>query len=363
MKITSFQLVFILVLILFQAATISCDYENHKIKEEKKFPVEVKVLDITTKLRQIEYFGMVSSEIVNYSFLTGGRVEEIFVKRNQFVEKGEALMRLETHEYKLALNAAKNQTEQAENAYLESKNYYDLLEKATQSGGVAESDLIKAKLDRDIKFQIFEQSKIDVKAKQSNLNQCTLYAKSQGIVSYIIPKTGELVNAGAETIIIHGDNKYIDAAISQKDLEFLKVGTSALIEVGGKKIRGQINHISNLPDMQSFRYETKIEILSGKEHLPSYLGQTAKIYFETKTIEGIWVPIKYILNDGLDFVNVVENNRMRRKNVSIIDFSGDEARVTGLAKNEKLITKGASTIKEGYKVKIINTSETSGYEK
>jgi len=77
------------------------------------------------------------------------------------------------------------------------------------------------------------------------------------------------------------------------------------------------------------------------------------MYFETEAIKGIWIPIKYISNNGQDFVNLVENNRLRKKIIQIIDFSGEEARVTGLKENDKLIVKGAASIKEGYKVQIV----------
>jgi len=335
----------------------SCNKDSKEPKQEKAYPVEVSLLKNTQKLRQIEYFGIVSSNVINYSFISGGRVEKIFVKKNQSIRKGTKLMQLETAGYKLALNAANNQKEQAKSAYREAKVYYDKLQKAWQNGGLSEADLEKAKLDRDIKQKSWEQSKIDVLAKTEHLKQATLYAKADGVVADILPQVGEMLGAGVETIIIKGEGIFIETTISQKDLDFINVRTPASVNVKDQLLKGKVSFIAGLPNMQTFRHTVKIDFprSSNQQSLP--IGMTAKVKFETETINGFWVPLHYISNDGNDFVYVVENNRMRKKKIQILDYSNELVRVSGLAENEQLITKGAYKIKEGYKVKIVGDAE------
>lgn len=332
----------------------SCENEKLKTKKENEFPVEVEILKSKERVRKIEYFGIISSKIINYSFLTAGRVKSVFVRKNQYVKKGTKLMQLETTGFNLALNASKNQEKQAESAYLEANKYFLKLEKVFKSGGISETDLEKSKLDRDIKMKDWEQSKINKEAKNEDFKQATLIAQTNGIVSDIIPKIGELVDAGAETIIIQGEGIFAETAISQKDLEYIKTGTKAIVKIKNHKSEGLVSYISGLPDFQTFRHTVKIDFSPSNRIKNTTIGQTVKIYFETNTVKGIWIAIKYISNDGQDFVNVVENNRLRKKKIQIIDFSGDEVRVLGLKENEKLITKGGLSIKEAYKVKVSN---------
>ena len=345
----SLRIVFIILGIF---ALFSCEKAKKEIKVENEFPVEVKLMKNDKRIRQIEYFGIISSKIINYSFLTPGRVEKIFINKNQHVTKGTKLIQLELKGFQLALNAAKNQEKQAESAYIESKNYYKKLKKTFKTGGISGADIEKAKLDRDVKLQDWEQSKINKESKIDDFNQATLLAKTDGIVSDIIPTVGELIDAGAETIIIQGKGFFAEAALSQKDLEFIKQGTKVTVEIKNQKLSGEVTYISTLPDLQTFRHTVKIDF-NNNSSIKATIGLTVKINFETDTIEGIWVPLKYISNNGQDFVNLVENDRLRKKTVQIIDFSGEEVRIIGLKENDKLITKGASSIKEGYKVKII----------
>lgn len=340
-------------LLLLAIFTISsCSDVKEEPIAELEFPVEVEILKNKERVREIEYFGIVSSKIMNYSFLTPGRVKSIFVSKNQFVTKGTKLMQLETKGFRLALNAAKNQEKQAESAYLEGDKYYQNLDKVFKLGGVSGTDIEKEKLGRDLKYKDWEQSKINSDAKNEDFKQATLIAQTNGIVSDILPKVGELIDAGAETIIIQGKGLFAETALSQKDLESVKKGTKVIVEFKNQKVNGEVNYISTLPDFQTFRHTVKIDF-SNNSSTKASIGLTTKIYFETDTLTGIWIPIKYISNNGQDFVNVSENNRLRKKVVQIIDFSGEEVRVSGLKENDTLITKGAASIKEGYKVKIV----------
>ena len=352
MKTSSLKTFNSALLLLALFAIASCvDVKEEQIAE-LEFPVEIEVLKTKERVRQIEYFGIVSSKIINYSFLTPGRVKSIFVSKNQFVQKGTKLMQLETKGFTLALNVAKNQEKQAKSAYLEAQKYYQNLEKVFKLGGVSGTDIEKEKLDRDLKYKDWEQSKMNSDAKNEDFKQTTLIAQTNGIVSDILPKVGELIDAGAETIIIQGKGLFAETALSQKDLEIVKKGTKVIVEIKNKKVYGEVNYIATLPDFQTFRHTVKIDF-SNNNSIKASIGLTAKIYFETDTLQGIWIPIKYISNNGQDFVNLSEDNRLRKKVVQIIDFSGEEVRVSGLAENDKLITKGAASIKEGYKVKIL----------
>jgi HlyD family secretion protein len=318
------------------------------------FPVEVEVVKRSQRTRHLGYFGIISSSVMNYSFALSGKVETIFVNKNQKVTKGTKLMQLETSGLELALSASQNQLKQAEIAFHESDKYYQNLKVAFQSGGISEADLNKAKLDKDVKEQDFLQAKIDLEAQQENLEHATLLAVSDGIVSEIKPQKGEIIEAGAETIIVQGAGNYAETSVSQKDLDEIRIGAIAIVEYKDKKYKGRVSYISSLPDFQTFRHTVKIEFDKTLSNLTANIGQTVKIYIETGTMSGVWIPIKYVFNDGGNYVNVAENGRLRKKIVQIIDYSEDKVRIEGLTENDLLIIKGAGNISEGFKVKITN---------
>jgi len=339
---------------MLTAFLLSCGGKKKEETKEIAYPVEVKVIKTTEKTKQLEYFGIISSRIINYSFVMSGKVDAIFVKKNQRVTKGTKLIQLETAALKLALNAAKHQQTQAKNAYDESDRYYKKLKKAYESGGISGSDLDKADLDRNVKEQDYQQAKINLKTKQDDLKHATLVAVSDGVVSDIMPKKGETIEAGAQAIIVQGEGLFAETAISQKDMDEIKIGAKAVAEYKKQKMDGSVTYISSLPDFQTFRHTVKV-VFSGKDaKVPATIGQTVKMFIDAGAVSGMWIPIKYVFNDGEDYVNVVENNRLRKKTIRIIDYAGDKVRVNGLVENEKLITKGAGNISEGYKVRITN---------
>ncbi len=344
----------IAVLIFFSVIFYACENRNTEPVNNTTFPVEVETLKRTTRIKQLEYFGIISSQIVNYSFVVPGKIEQIFVRKNQRVAKGTKLVQLETTGLKLALNAAEQQFEQAQSAYEEANRYYANLKKAFESGGISETDLDKARLDGDVKEKDSQQAKINQQAKQDDLNHATLIALSDGIVSDIIPKTGEIIEAGAETVIVQGTGVFTETAIAQKDMGKVSVGSNAVVRYQNQKIGGSISYISSLPDIQTFRHTIKIVFSDDSLKKPPVVGQTVKIFIDSEKQTGIWISINHVYNDGESYVNVVENNRLRKKYINIIDFSGDKVRVSGLTENEMLITKGAANIKEGYRVKVTN---------
>jgi RND family efflux transporter MFP subunit len=333
----------------------SCGKKTTDNKEEVVYPVEVKRIKVSERSNHLEYFGIINSQIINYSFTMSGKVESIFVSKNQHVTKGTKLIQLETAGLKLALSAAKHQLSQAQSAHLEAKRYYQNLKNAYESGGISESELDKAKLDRDVKEQEYQQAIVNLQAKQYDLKHATLIAASEGIVSDIAPKAGELIEAGAETIIVQGTGFFAETSIAQKDINKIDVGVKAVIEFNNQKIEGNVTYISSLPDFQTFRHTVKIDFTHNQSKIPVAIGQTVKVFLETGTISGIWIPVNCVYNDGENFVHVVEHGRLRKKRIHLIDFSGDNVRIDGLSENEQLIIKGAANINEGYRLKITNS--------
>jgi hypothetical protein len=61
-----------------------------------------------------------------------------------------------------------------------------------------------------------------------------------------------------------------------------------------------------------------------------------------------------VLNDGEDFVYVVENERVLRKNIKIISIFENKILTEGLSVNDEIIIKGLDSIRVGYKVTVVD---------
>ena len=82
------------------------------------------------------------------------------------------------------------------------------------------------------------------------------------------------------------------------------------------------------------------------------IGSIARVSINVDDRKGIWVPIKTIMSDGEDYVYVVENNRIVRKNVILQQIYEDKVLVNGLLSGDLLVSEGMKNVKDGYLVSI-----------
>ena len=99
-------------------------------------------------------------------------------------------------------------------------------------------------------------------------------------------------------------------------------------------------------------YQVDVDLQENSQDKKIYIGSIAKVNFTTHELDGIWVDIPIIMNDGQDYVYVVENDHAIKKIIEIGDIYEDKVSVTGLEPGSKLVVEGITNIKEGYRVKI-----------
>lgn len=85
-----------------------------------------------------------------------------------------------------------------------------------------------------------------------------------------------------------------------------------------------------------------------------YLGELATVKINIGERSGIWLPLSVILNDGNDYVYVVEDGRAKREYVTVLEISDDQVLVEGTKAGEKIICEG---------MKLVRTGSAVSYEK
>lgn len=301
----------------------------------------------------LRYTGLTSSgEITKYSFKIAGQLKDIAVEKGALVKRGQKLASLDTTEYGLVVQASQLNVTKAEKAYTEALDTYQKLEQLFAAGALPESDLIKVKLDLDVKEATLNQAKIELEAKQIQLNDAQLYATMDGYVVDILFQESEIIAAGYPVVVVRTPEQKVTVGLSQNDVQKVKVGDTVEVTMDGQKAPGKIVRLDPVPDTQTRTYTSEILITKPFPVDSFYLGATAEVKFAQGEAPGIWVPLACVLNDGDDYVFVVESDRAVKRNIKLLDVQGFNVRVEGLNPEEQYVISGMKTLKEGNKVKL-----------
>lgn len=216
----------------------------------------------------------VQANIVNISPKVSGYVDTVFVKDNQFVHKGDPLVKINDDDYQLQLrqetnkldmaklkvtqaqqqialaqanvDKAKSANEFAQNLktrytelYKQKAGSLQDMQKYTNDANQAQQQLQQAELS-------FEQAKTDLKIAQANVNNAqvgvdnaklnisytTLSAPSDGFVANLNLYSGQLVTAGQPLFgFIDNNHWWIETNFKETQLNRVKIGQPAEISL------------------------------------------------------------------------------------------------------------------------------------
>ena len=338
-----------------------CSEEAAATSAEKEKLVQVQVAQEEAYPVQLSYTGLTTTgELRKYSFKISGKLQDLAVKKGDYVKAGQRLASLDTTEYGLALEASQLNADLAEKAYNDALDTYEKSKQLFEAGAISQSDLDKTKLNVDDKETTLKKARLDLEAKQIQFNDAQLYADMEGYVVEILFQKSEIVGAGYPVVVIRSPEQKVSVGLSQNDVYKVKVGDPVEVTVNGQTTKGKVERIDAVPDEQTRTYNAEILITEPYPAEDYFLGVTAEVKFSQGEASGIWVPLACILNDGEDYLFVVQEGRAAKRNITILDVQGFQVLIEGLEAGEQYVTSGMKSLKEGNKVKIqseVNTDE------
>lgn len=346
--------------ILLSGCAAKEETASFKMGERK---VLVEKLENTSKSGIVRYVGIVATDLsVGYSFKTGGKIEDLYVKEGQKIKKGEKIALLENTELSIqkkstskqisalaesvkiaeeGLNFAKTQYENAKALYKEnaiSKLEYDQIELNYNN---ALNSYSQANIQTDI-------AKLSLSSIQEMMGNSTIYAEQDGYITKILYKKGEIVGAGYPVAIIRSESQIVEIGVTQMDISKLSIGDNAAIEISDEKIEGKVVFLDEIPDEKTRTYKVKLVLNQAIKQYP--LGAISFVDFKGVEAAGIWIPLLSILNDGEDYVYINKDGVAYRKNITIEDLNEDYVKVSGLDEGDNLVIEGMQDLREGYKL-------------
>lgn len=185
----------------------------------------------------------------------------------------------------------------------------------------------------------------NVESAQKAVDKCTLKAQCDGYVVDLQAKEGAVSTPLIPAVVVASNDVVVNFGISQTDVKTLTVGMPCEIQIEDDHFVGGIKDIDVVPDETSRTYSTNVTIDVADPDV--YLGELATVKINVGERTGIWLPLAVVLNDGKDYVYVVDGERAKRQYIEIEEVSDDMVLVTGTQNDQLIITEGMKLIRSG----------------
>jgi len=311
----------------------------------------------------MEYTGVIHARTESdLGFRVPGKIIAKLVKAGDHVKRGQALMRLDSADLRLAANAAREAVEAAR-----AQNKRALADELRQRGLVA----IKA-----VSVQEYEQAKSAADATTAQLNSAVAYARqlenqegysvlraeADGVIMDIPADVGQVVGAGNVVVRLAQDGAR-EAVVNLPEGTTKIAHSTAVASLyadSGHSFPAKLRELSAMADPLTRTYQARYSLDGVGKNAP--LGATVTVHLngETRsnTLQQYEIPVGALYDNGTGTsVWVIHPNTftVSRRPVAVAKLGSETALVSkGLKPGERILALGAHLVKEGEKVKILS---------
>lgn len=247
--------------------------------EEQIRAVTVQEIQSSERPVQLNYVGTLDAkEIIKYSFKTDGQIGRKFVEKGARVKKGDKLLELDKHDLEFQVSSARTAMESARLSIMKAEdsiNYiqanFDRMSSLYAENVIAKDQYEQLKLELDNAQSSLLQAQSQYAAATTNYEyqlslerDATIYAEQDGMVVELMSEEKERVSAFTPVISVRSVEEVVNIGIPQQDLEKIKVGAKAAIDMDGQKAEGVVGNIAEAPDTATRTYKAEVTV-QGKD--------------------------------------------------------------------------------------------------
>jgi membrane fusion protein, multidrug efflux system len=271
-----------------------------------------------------------------------GLIKELPVKQGEHVNRGDLVMRLDAEDKKAAIETAKVLVSQRQAEA-------DAAERLVKGGNAP-------KLQADQARSALAAAQAQLETAEAELARNEIYAPFNGVIDRVPVERGSTIMAGAEVaILINLDPLLAIGEVSERDLQYLKLGSEADIRlVDGKIVKGTLRYISRDASASTRTFRIEVAIPNENKVLPA--GMTAEITLRSEPVDAVALPrsVVTLSNDGdLGIRFVDKEDKVRFQPIDIIDDTPNGLILAGIPADARIIVAGQALVTEGDTVKPV----------
>jgi RND family efflux transporter MFP subunit len=311
----------------------------------------------------MEYTGVIHARTESdLGFRVPGKIIEKLVKAGDHVKRGQALLRLDPTDLRLAANAARDAVEAAR-----AQNKRAIADELRLRGLVA----IKA-----VSVQEYEQAKSAADATTAQLNSALAYsrqlenqegyavlrAEADGVIMEVPADVGQVVGAGSVVVRLAQDGaREAVVNLPEGNTNFAKNrAIASLYTDSGQTFPANLRELSAVADPLTRTYQARYSLDGVGRNAP--LGATVTVHLNgvarNVALQQYEIPVGALYDGGTGTSVWVINpdaSSLSRRPVEVAKLGSETALVSkGLKPGERILALGAHLVKEGEKVKILS---------
>ncbi len=320
---------------------------------------------VTTQnfVHSIDLQGRVDAENISYISprLGGGQVKALYVKKGDYVKKGQLLVKLDDAVMKQQVAAAKQNTETLKTQLTFANDIYNRRSNLWKQGIGSEIELISAKTNAETLQKQIAGAEENIKTLQEQMNAYNIYSDVEGVADEVNVRVGELFTGFSGTLpqIKIVNTSSLKVLVDVPENYSGKVKQGSLIVVSLPDIDKVFNTSVSVsgktidPNNRSFRIEAKLPADGAVRP-----NQIAMVKIQDYAApNAIAIPVNTVGTDEKGkyvYVAVTEGGKViaRKKMITIGELYNQVVEVkTGLTAGEQLVTEGYQNIYDGQLLK------------
>lgn len=311
-------------------------------------PVKTQAIAEKKVNQPIRISGIVAPQSeVKLSFKIGGIIAQTYANEGDYVQRGQLIASLNATEIqaqvlqaKLAVDKSKRDLDRVQNLFSDSVATLEQLQNAQTGKQISDANLQIASF---------------------NQQYAAIYAPTSGRVLRKMAESNELIAPGTPVFVIGSTEQawVLKVGISDKDIIRTNLGDEAEIKIDAypdKLFKGIVSQIAQAPNPTSGTFEVEL-MIQNPQNAKLIAGMVAKATIvPSEQFTAVTIPIQALVEADNDkgFVYVIENNKAKKVQVSIVALQKNEVAIkTSLKVKDKIVVEGANYLTEGTEVRIV----------
>jgi membrane fusion protein (multidrug efflux system) len=311
----------------------------------------------------IDLQGRVDAEDISYISprLGGGQVRAIYVKRGDYVKKGQLLLKLDDAIGKQQVAASKQATETLKTQITLAKDVYNRRNNLWKQGIGTEIELITARTNVESLEKQLAAANENIKVQQEQANGANVYSDVDGVADEVNVRVGEMFTGFAGTMpqikIVNTSSLKVITDVPENYSGKVRQGSTLLVSLPdvNKTFNTTVNVSGKVidPNNRSFRAEAKLP--NDPAIRPNQIAQVRILDYSAPN--AIAIPVNTVGTDEKGkyvYVAVTEGGKQiaRKKQIVVGELYNELIEVkSGLSAGDQLITDGYQNIYDGQLLK------------
>lgn len=300
----------------------------------------------------------------NLGFRVAGKVVERLVNVGQPVIAGQALMRIDETDLRLALTAKRNATAAARAVLVQARaeeKRYAVLVKDGFAASPQRYEQAKAALDTATAQ--LAAAEADEKVAENGSSYSLLVADADGTIVETLGEPGQVVTAG-QTVIKLAQAGPREALVALPETIRPAIGSAAEASLYGadeRRYGATLRQLSDAADFQTRTYEARY-VLAG-EAAVAPLGATVTIRLVNQASQSdMEVPLGAVLDDGQKtgvWLLDEATSTVKFRPVKLVRVTSETAVISGLSAGAAVVSLGAHLLQDGARVRTVSQGRGS----